>query len=141
MPWRETSAMNERFNFVVDAQRGHFPFAELCRRYGVSRKTGYKWLHRFEQHGPQGLADRSHRPHSCPHATPLEVVQAILELRRRRGWGCYRCRRQAPSVALSPPDDPGASKLPPLGIHAAELRRGPRAASPVRGRVHQVREL
>ncbi|UCC82957.1 MAG: IS481 family transposase [Gemmatimonadota bacterium] len=93
MPWRETSAMNERFNFVVDAQRGHFPFAELCRRYGVSRKTGYKWLHRFEEHGPQGLADRSHRPHSCPHATPLEIVQAILELRRRRGWGAPKLQR------------------------------------------------
>lgn len=93
MPWRETSAMSERLNFVIDSQRGFFSFAQLCRRYGVSRKSGYKWLHRFEEHGPQGLADRSHRPHSCPHATPLETVQAILELRRRRGWGAPKLQR------------------------------------------------
>ncbi len=52
MPWRETAPMNERLNFVIDAQRGLFPFAELCHRYGVSRKTGYKWLKRFEHEGP-----------------------------------------------------------------------------------------
>jgi len=93
MPWRESSAMNERFHFVSDAQRGFFPFAELCRRYGVSRKTGYKWLDRFAEHGPHGLADRSHRPHSCPHATPPEIVQAVLEFRRRRGWGAPKLQR------------------------------------------------
>ncbi len=50
--------MNERLNFVIDAQRGFFPFAELCRRYGVSRKTGYKWLRRLEEEGPEGLKDQ-----------------------------------------------------------------------------------
>ena len=93
MPWRESSAMNERLNFVVDAQRGYFPFSELCHRYGISRKTGYKWLHRFEEEGPEALVDRSHRPHSCPHATPSEIVKAILELRRRRGWGAPKLQR------------------------------------------------
>ncbi len=93
MPWRVTSPMNERLYFVIDAQRGFFPFAELCRRYGVSRKTGYKWLGRFEELGLDGLADRSHRPHSCPHGTPTEVVQAILELRRRRCWGAPKLQR------------------------------------------------
>jgi len=93
MPWRVTSPMNERLYFVIDAQRGFFPFAELCRRYGVSRKTGYKWLGRFEELGPKNLGDRSHRPHSCPHATPAEVIQAILELRRRRCWGAPKLQR------------------------------------------------
>ncbi len=85
--------MNERLNFVIDAQRDRFPFAELCHRYGVSRKTGYKWLKRFEHEGPDGLKERSHRPHSCPHATPPQVVGAIVELRRRRRWGAPKLRR------------------------------------------------
>src|SRR5256885_12933501 len=65
-----------------------FPIAEVCRRYQVSRKTGYKWLERYELVGPAGLVDRSHRPYSCPHATPAPIVQQILALQRR-----YRDRK------------------------------------------------
>jgi putative transposase len=93
MPWRETSAMDERLRFVQDVHRPGWSVAELCRRYGVSRKTGYKWLRAYERAGPAGLADGSHRPRTCPHATPAEVVRLILQLQRRYTWGARKVRR------------------------------------------------
>jgi len=88
MPWLETDPMTERERFILEAEGGLFSFAELCRRHGISRKTGYKWLERCELEGPDGLADRSHRPHSCPHATHPQVLEAAFTLRRHRPrWG------------------------------------------------------
>lgn len=73
MPWLETSPVLERQRFVKDVESGHWTMSELCVRYGVSRKTGYKWVDRYEVIGPRGLEDRSHRPRVCPTATPLPV--------------------------------------------------------------------
>jgi hypothetical protein len=70
MPWRVTSPMYQRQRFVLDAEHTPASFAELCRRYGISRKTGYKtgykWLDRYEHLGPDSLADRSQRPPAMP---------------------------------------------------------------------------
>jgi transposase InsO family protein len=88
MPWTETDPMQERKRFISEAKGGLFSFSELCSRYGVSRKTGYKWLGRYELDGPDALADHSHRPHSCPHAMDAHVLEAALKLRRSRPrWG------------------------------------------------------
>lgn len=88
MPWSERTVTNQRTRFVADAQRGVFSFAELCRRYGISRPTGYLWLRRYQADGPQGLYDRSHRPHHCPHATAPEVWTAIRGARQHHPtWG------------------------------------------------------
>ncbi len=88
MPWSETSPMDERVRFVADCQRRFFTFSELCERFGVSRKTGYKWLKRYEKEGPAGLLDRSRRPQSCPHQTAARLVEALLQARRRHPtWG------------------------------------------------------
>src|SRR2546425_8680798 len=87
MPWEERSLMDVRLRFVQDVHRPGWSIAEVCRRYQVSRKTGYKWLTRYERTGPAGLDDRSHRPYSCPHATPPAVVEQILGLQRRYRWG------------------------------------------------------
>lgn len=88
MPWMETDPVTERRRFIVEAQGGLFSHAELCRRHSISRQKGYKWLERYEVEGPDGLLDRSHRPMSCPHATPAYVLQAAFELRRARPrWG------------------------------------------------------
>jgi len=92
MPWRETSAMDERLRFVQDVYRPGWPFSEVCARYTVSRKTGYKWLARYGEGGPEALSDRSHRPRGCPHATPAEVVRLILQLQRRYTWGARKVR-------------------------------------------------
>jgi len=90
MPWRVTSPMYLRQRFVLDAEHTPASFAELCRRYDISRKTGYKWLDRYARLGPESLADRSHRPDSCPHATAPPVIREILQLRRAWRWGARK---------------------------------------------------
>ncbi len=80
--------MDQKIRFIADYQRHFFSLAELCSRFGVSRKTAYKWIERYEADGPTGLKDRSRRPHACPHQTPTMVVEALLEFRRRHpSWG------------------------------------------------------
>jgi putative transposase len=83
MPFQETRVMDQRQRFVQDAHCSLMSFSELCRRYGISRKTGYKWLERWIREGPHGLRDRSSRPIESPLATPPTVVEAILEVRRK----------------------------------------------------------
>jgi len=92
MPWRETSAMDERLRFVQDVHRPGWDVAELCRRYEISRKTGYKWLASYHAHGAAGLGDGSHAPRTCPHATPPAVVREILTLQKRYRWGARKVR-------------------------------------------------
>jgi putative transposase len=83
--------MDERVRFIGDVLRGEWTFASLCRHYGVSRKTGYKWLDRYEAEGASGLEERSRRPRSSPNETPVEVVAALVELRRRHpSWGAKK---------------------------------------------------
>jgi putative transposase len=83
LPFEETRVMDQRQRFVHDAHCSLMSFSELCRRYGISRKTGYKWLERWITAGPEGLRDRPSRPRQSPLATPATVVEAILEVRRR----------------------------------------------------------
>ncbi len=91
MPWSETSTMDQKRLFIQDYMRGSFSMAELCRRYGISRPTGYKWVERFEAEGLPGLEERSRRPQGCSRATALEATEAILELRRRHPyWGAKK---------------------------------------------------
>ena len=88
MPWRQTTPMKERIHFLQDHLKGLFSFTELCEVYRVSRKTGYKWVDRFAQEGLGGLADRSRAPKSCPHKTPKDLADALIELRRKHPrWG------------------------------------------------------
>ncbi len=104
MPWQETSCMDQRMQFISDVQRGLLPVTELAERFGISRKTAYKWIDRYEDGGPPSLVDRSRRPLSCPHATPDAVVTGVLEARRRHPrWGAKKLlrilRRKAPGTA------------------------------------------
>ena len=79
MPWRETSPMDQRTQFIADHLRDSRTITELCQLYGVSRKTGYKWIERYLRLGPAGLEERSRRPHRAPNQTSDELVAAILE--------------------------------------------------------------
>ena len=91
MPWKEASPMTERMRFIADYLRGVYSMTELCDWYDISRKTGYKILRRFESDGVDALADRSRRPHTSPDRTPEDVVDAILEVRKRHpGWGAKK---------------------------------------------------
>jgi len=90
MPWLETNPVLERHHFVQDLKSGHWSMTELCGRYGISRVTGYKWLDRFQQSGVAGLSDQGRAPRSCPHQTPDDQVQLILEENSRYGWGARK---------------------------------------------------
>jgi putative transposase len=88
MPWMETSPVDQRERFIGDHRLDLYAMAELCARYGVSRKTGYKWLARFEEGGRRGLRDRSRAPHHCPHRITGEVAAVICTARRQHpSWG------------------------------------------------------
>jgi putative transposase len=88
MPFEETCVMDEKVRFCVAYERGDVTMAELCRQYGVSRKTGYQVWQRFQADGAAGLMARSHAPLSCPHGLNEAVVSAVLAVRRRYpSWG------------------------------------------------------
>jgi putative transposase len=88
MPWRETHAMDERMSFIVDMQREESSLAALCRRYGVSRKTGYKWIDRFEAFGLEGLKDRSSAAHRHPNEVDGCVADEVIGVRAAHpSWG------------------------------------------------------
>ena len=88
MPWPEESTMDLRRQFVQDVQSGIAPMTELCAAYQISRKTGYKWLTRFEAGGLPALADQSRRPQTSPTATAPELVRTLLAARERHPtWG------------------------------------------------------
>ncbi len=93
MPWREVCPMDERVQFVAAVLAEEQSMRELCESYGVSRKTGYKWLLRYEQCGPQGLYDLSRAPHRVPWAISQAQAEAILRLRRAHpSWGPKKLR-------------------------------------------------
>ena len=88
MPWHETYPVNERLKFVAAVQAGRLPITELCARFGISRKTGYKILARYERDGPEGLRDRSRAPRSHPNQTACEIEGAVLRVRKAHpSWG------------------------------------------------------
>ena len=88
MPWMKTDPMTQRLEFVMRVMSGLYTMADSCRRSGVSRKTGYKILSRWESDGVDGLRDQGHRPHSSPTRTPRFVEELIVDLRRKHAdWG------------------------------------------------------
>ena len=83
MPRKATCHMDERMQFIARVLTGEDEMTVLCREYGVSRKTGYKWLGWYISEGAAGLAARSHAPFQHGQAHDLAVVQAVLGLRQR----------------------------------------------------------
>ncbi|HUF09490.1 MAG TPA: leucine zipper domain-containing protein [Rhodothermales bacterium] len=83
MPWKETGRVLERTRFIDDYLTGCFTISELASRYGVSRKTLYKWLARHDAEGLVGLADRSRAPIESPQRTPVDVVDEIVAFKHR----------------------------------------------------------
>jgi len=81
MPWIEMKPMDQKVLFLADWLRGAYSMSDLCDTFNISRKTGYKWLKRYEQFGIDGLNEASRRPYHSPQRTPYPVRQAILELR------------------------------------------------------------
>jgi putative transposase len=88
MPWQESSVMDERIGFIKDYNSDLWSMTELCERYEISRKTGYKWLERYRDFGAAGLHDRSRAPRQHGRATAEDISEAIIGMRRSRPtWG------------------------------------------------------
>lgn len=95
MPWRISSAMSQRHEFVLLANQETANIRQLCHRFGISSATAYKWLHRFEAQGLSGLQDLSRRPHHSPGRTTPELETAVINLRRKHpAWGCRKLRQR-----------------------------------------------
>ena len=91
MPWQELSPVDVRMRFVTECQTGYWTMTDLCAEYGISRKTGYKWLDRYHASGPRGLHDQSRRPQHHPQATAATLVEALVALRTRHPrWGATK---------------------------------------------------
>jgi putative transposase len=94
MPWPERSIVSLRKEFVLRALGKETSFTELCRHYGVSRKTGYKWLKRFKAEGVVGLVDESTRPKTSPSELTEAMKAEIVRLRRAHPtWGGKKLRK------------------------------------------------
>lgn len=94
MPWNEVTVMSLRKEFVMLALTPESSIRQLCRRFGIARKTGYKWIQRFLDEGDSGLADESRRPRYSPRKIPVEMEKAILRVREAHAtWGGRKIRR------------------------------------------------
>src|SRR5882724_4390005 len=97
----ETCAVDQRMRFVLAVERREEAFAVICRSFGVSRRTGYKWLDRYHEGGVEDLVDRSRAPLHHPQAMTQEIAEKCLAARRAHPtWGPVKVRgwleRRAP---------------------------------------------
>ncbi|UVO12594.1 IS481 family transposase [Mycobacterium sp. SVM_VP21] len=115
---RELSVVEQRYQAVLAVISDGLSIGQVASKVGVSRQTLHAWLARYEAQGLDGLADRSHRPRSCPHQMPAPVEAAVLELRRSRPyWGPRRLVFELAKRKVSPM--PSES-----GVYRALLRAG-----------------
>jgi transposase InsO family protein len=93
VPWKVHPVSDVRFAFLYQIQELHKPIAQVCREFGISRKTAYKWIGRSRSEPQEPLKDRSRRPRSGPrNKTSSELEQEILAVRARYGWGARKIR-------------------------------------------------
>src|SRR5216684_1789643 len=93
MPWKESRIVDQRLQFLSSYQKEEMSVSDLCREFGVSRPTGYRWINRYKEVGPEGLLDLSSKPHSCSHATPEITENAILAIRSKYpSWGARKLK-------------------------------------------------
>jgi transposase InsO family protein len=116
MAWQETTTMSLRQEFVHLAHAEEANIRQLCQRFAISPKTGYKWLARAAQGGEAGLADRSRRPRHSPTQTHPAIEQQVVALRAAHpSWGPRKLRVLLERSQLSP--------LPSTSTLSAILRR------------------
>lgn len=132
MPWKAVSVMEQRLEFVQLASQEEANRSELCRRFGVSRDKGYKWLRRFREGGLGALRDRPRRPHRSPGQTPPEIERAVLAVRDEHPvWGGRKIRARLLLLGRDPDSTPSASTITAIlhrhgRIHPDEsAKRGP----------------
>ncbi len=133
MPWKETDAFGEQRKFVTAwIGEAETPFTELCQRYGISRKSGYKRVSRFKEFGLEGVGDLSRVPNNHPNQTPPEIVEMLVNAKRQHmTYGPRKLlvviAREHPELSL--PASSTASKI--LKEHGlVRSRRGIRKSAP-----------
>ena len=88
MPFTTRSIMSQRIEFCLLASKPGSNISDLCRRYEISRRTGYKWLKRYNEKGNKGLLDHSKRPYNFPNKTCTEIEEYVIKLRKNDPeWG------------------------------------------------------
>jgi len=88
MPWIEKSVMKKKHDFIKEYSSGDLAIAALARKYGISRKTAYKYIGRYQIEGEAGLAEKSRAPHSHPNETPPPIIDEIINTKLKFGsWG------------------------------------------------------
>jgi putative transposase len=122
--------MDERLQFVRDAMRDRFTMSELCARYGVSRRIGYKWLARYDAEGRRGLADRSRAPRHCPHRIATTLAELLVAERvAHPHWGARKLLKvlatRHPRVSGWPAASTAADLLARRGLVQRRRRRRP----------------
>ena len=116
MPWQTSTHMSQRYEFAILAGEPSITFTELCRRFGISRKTGYKWLQRYRAGGLAALHDRSRRPRRSPARCPEALAATVLALRTEHPtWGGRKLRRRL--------QDLGQAAVPAASTCTEILRR------------------
>src|SRR6476659_3482370 len=130
MPWQERSTMSLRHEFIQLASQPGTNFSELCMRFGISRKTGYKWRQRYQESGLEGLQEHSRRPQHTPRRSKPKIEQRVLAVRDRYGWGARKitaCLEQTKKLTV-----------PRSTVHAILVRHGRvTAAQPQTSAVYQ----
>ena len=96
MPWKEACQVDQRRRFILEWRGGQMSRTALCRLFGISRQTGYKWANRFKRSRKwEDAEDRSRRPHRSPRATPTKLVRLILSQRKQFPlWGPVPIRKR-----------------------------------------------
>jgi transposase InsO family protein len=127
MPWKECSVVEERMRFVSRLLEGE-EMSYLCREFGISRKTGYKILDRYQECGLEALTDRSRRPFRYGNQLPFQVETAIVQLKKEKPhWGARKLRE------LLARKFPSEVKVPAVStIHAVLDRHG--LVEPMKGK-------
>jgi len=136
MGWMETCAVEERMRLVMAVEERTEAFAAVCRQFGVSRRTGYKWLERYRVEGGEGLLDRSRAPLHHPQAVTAAIAERCLGVRREHPtWGPLKVRawleRRAPETTWPAASTIGALfDREGLTVKRRLRRRGPPSSAP-----------
>jgi transposase InsO family protein len=127
MPWKETNVMEQRIQFIRDWLKRTHTVSDLSALYGISRKSAHKWIDRYQKEGPDWVLDRSHEARLIHNKTPLEVEQALMQMRAlHRSWGARKLLHQVglqqPALIL-PHESTVCEMLKRNGLITAKRRR------------------
>jgi transposase InsO family protein len=138
MPWKEVDLMSIRTEFVLESFKEECSFSELCTFYGISPKTGYKWVKRFEEEGKGGLINRSRRPKHSPNQLSEDEICGLIRLKQAHmGWGPYKIRQLYEENNGKAPSESSVKRvLDKVGLVQHRRRRpkreGERIQSPIK---------